>query len=304
MTKVSLSILLAIAVTGLSGCNKDSQTFSAVPVLAAKAPDVAPEVQPSAPVQPQPASYIASGPIVVEDQVDVAAQRAGVIHSLQAEVGQTVHKGQLLGMLDDRQLRAECDAAEGKLRIAQANLKDWEAETKMAEADYRRAFSMHEAQLNTQEALDHARYKMDGSKYEIEKGQHEVRTAEANLQALRLELEKTQIRAPFDGVVARRYVRLGQEVAVGDRLFWVTAVRPLRVKFALPERFLGEFRRGTQLVVSSPDIPGEEHTANVVQVSPVIDPSSGTIEVLAQITGNSGNLRPGMLANVGLRNER
>ncbi len=293
MNRLTVSILLAMAVAGLAGCSKsDSQSFTAVPSAAAKAPGPAPVAQ-----QP-PATYIASGPIVVEDQVDVAAQRAGVIYSLRAEVGQQVRKGELLGTLDDRQLRAECDAADGRLHTSEANLKDWEAETNMAEADYRRAEAMHKAELTTQENLDHARYKMDGSKYEIEKGEQEVRTADANLRALRLELEKTQIRAPFDGVIARRYVRVGQAVAVGDRLFWVTAVRPLRVKFTLPERYMGKLRKGQTLNVTSADDPGANHPAKVIQVSPVIDPSSGTFEAVAEIVGTPQDLHPGMTANI------
>ena len=289
-----MALLLAIiASLSLLGCSKsDTQSFSAVSSVAAKAEHSAPAAQ------PQETDYVASGPIIVEDQVDVAAQRAGVVSGLQAEVGQTVHKGQLLGTLDDRQLRAECEAAEDKLRTAEANVKDWEAETRMAEADYRRVKSMHDAELTTQENLDHARYKLDGSKYEIEKGQHEVGTADANLRALRLELEKTKIRAPFDGIVARRYVRVGQAVAVGDRLFWVTAVRPLRVKFTLPERYIDKLHKGQTLNVSSADDPNGNHTAKVIQVSPVVDPSSGTFEAVAEIIGPAEDLRPGMTANV------
>ena len=64
--------------------------------------------------------------------------------------------------------------------------------------------------------------------------------AQAAERSLELEKEKTRITAPFDGIVARRYVRVGQKVAISDRLFWVTAVAPLEVKFTLPERFLGK----------------------------------------------------------------
>jgi RND family efflux transporter MFP subunit len=119
-----------------------------------------------------------------------------------------------------------------------------------------------------------------------------------------LELEKTHIRAPFDGVIARRYVRLGQEVATGDRLFWVTAVRPLRVKFTLPEKLIGQIKRGQMLSVSCLDEAGATHQARVIQVSPVVDPSSGTFEVLAQLVNPGRNLRPGMTANIRIENSR
>jgi membrane fusion protein (multidrug efflux system) len=285
-------ILLALA--GFIGCGKSEPGIAVLPTVSAKTPE-----QPvSAP--PSESGFLASGPLVVEDQVDVAAQRAGVVAKILQDTGQPVHKGDLLAELDDRQLVAEHDAAEAKLHSCEADLQDWEAETKVAEADLRRAEEMRKAGINTQEELDHARYKLVGSQFEIEKAKQNVSNAQANLRALDLEREKTRIEAPFDGVVARRYVRAGQQVAIGDRLFWVTAVRPLRIRFTLPEKFIGQISKGQELKVSSAEAPATQHAAQVVQVSPVVDPSSGTFEVVAQIVDAAPDLRPGMTANVSL----
>lgn len=298
--RLASSALLIALIAGLVACG-DSGPQAVTPVLAASEPVPAPAPG----LRAAPAAdtaFVASGPLLVEDQVDVAAQRRGVLAHLLVDVGQPVSKGQLLAALDDRQLTAEHDAARAQVQVAQANLKDWQAETRMAEADFRRAEGMFKAQLNTQEQLDHARYKWEGSVYEIDKGKQELLQRQAALQVVSLELEKTRIRAPFDGVIARRYVRLGQEVAIGDRLFWVTAIRPLRVKFTLPEKLIGRIKRGQMLGVSCLDDPGVKHSARVIQVSPVVDPSSGTFEVLAQLVHPSRNLRPGMTANIRLEN--
>ena len=295
--RFKLILLSTILTLALMGCGKSGPE---TPVLAA-APDVAaaPTNSPAA-SQPADTPPLATGPLLVEDQVDVAAQRSGVVASLLADVGQPVRKGQLLAQFDDRQLSAQRDAAQARVRSDAANLQDWQAETKMAEADFLRAQGMYKAQLNTKEELDHALYKKEGSLYEVEKGKQELLRAQAELQAVTLELDKTRIRAPFDGVVARRYVRVGQEVATGDRLFWVTAVRPLRVKFTLPERFIGQIRRGQMLSVTCLDDPGVKHSARIIQVSPVVDPSSSTFDVLAELIHPGRNLRPGMTANIHL----
>jgi len=281
-----------LILAGLTGCGKSEPALAALPTVSAKTVDRSAAQPPSDP------GFLASGPLVVEDQVDVAAQRAGVVARILLDTSQPVHKGDLLAALDDRQLVAEHDAEEAKLHSCEADLEDWQAETKVAEADLRRAEEMRKAGINTEEELDHARYKLVGSQFEIEKAQQNVSNAKANLRALDLELEKTRIESPFDGVVARRYVRAGQEVAVGDRLFWVTAVRPLRIRFTLPEKFIGKIVRGQELKVSSAEAPAAEHAADVVQVSPVVDPSSGTFEVVAQIVDSAPDLRPGMTANV------
>jgi len=238
------------------------------------------------------------GPIVVENQLDVAAQREGVVSQISVDTGENVNKGQGLAILDDRQLTAERDAAAAKLQSIEANVKNWEAEVRVLKADLDRSEKMWAANLITKEQLDHDRFKVEADTYELERERHNVTNQQEVVHSLELELEKTHITAPFSGVIARRYVRVGQRVSNGDRLFWLTATAPLRVKFTLPERYLGKIARGQTLDVVSPDDPNTRHSARVIQISPVVDPSSGTIEILAEIVGPVGNLRPGMSTQV------
>ena len=215
-----------------------------------------------------------------------------------AEPGTRVSKGQVLATLDDRQVQADREAAAAKTRSIEADLKNWEAEAKVLDADYQRAQKMWDAQLITKEQLDHARYKAESDHWDVERVRELLANARETQRSLDLEYEKTRIRAPFQGLVARRYVTPGQRVAAGDRVFWVTAVAPLRVKFTLPEKFLGQIKVGQRLTVTSPDLPEAAHIAKVIQVSPVVDPSSGTIEVLAELQGPPGQLRPGMSVTI------
>lgn len=291
-TMKPLLILAAVALLTTIACEN-----SGGPAVAAASPQ--PAATTSADTQNEQNPVVATGPIVVENQLDVLALRAGVVSGIQVDIGKAVRKGDLLATLDDRQIVAERDAAAAKVRSAEANLKDWQAETDVADADYRRAEAMRKAGINTQEELEHAHYKLIGSQFEIEKAKQDLSSAQDNLHALELEVEKTQITAPFDGIVARRYVRAGQDVIVSQRLFWVTAVAPLQVKFTLPESFLPKMKNGQILSVDAANIPSAvKHAAKVIDVSPVVDPSSGTIEITAQIEGTAPDLRPGMLANI------
>lgn len=295
--RLGLSLLLLLVPAsqlGILACS------SATPVSQAAVPTAAPKAQAASvsPVRNDDESYVASGPIIVENQVDVVAQQGGLIAEIVADVGAAVHKGQLLALLDDRQASAQRDAAQAKLKSCEANLNDWEAETKLAQADLDRAQRMRESGINTQEELDHARYKLVGSQYEIEKAQRELDGARDSLRVSELELQKTRIEAPFDGVVARRYVRAGQTAAPGDRMFWVSAVAPLLVKFTLPERFLSRIKTGNVVYVSSLSAPEQAHPARVVEMSPVVDPASDSIDVVARLEGKPEGLRPGMTANI------
>src|SRR6266849_3979383 len=243
--------------------------------------------------------------VVVWNQVDVAALREGVIVAILAGPNTPVRKGQILARLDDRQISADLDAASAKPRSIQANLKNWEAETKVLESDLVRAQKLWEAGVFNKETLENAQYKVEADKFEISRETEMLTNAQATERSLELEKEKTRITAPFDGIVARRYVRVGQKVGISDRLFWVTAVAPLEVKFTLPERFLGKIKNGQTVSVELAEgSSAVHHTATVTQISPVVDPSSGTIEVLARLQGQVPDLRPGMLANIRVANPK
>jgi membrane fusion protein (multidrug efflux system) len=290
-------LLLAVLLAGAAVSCQDAQQATGSNRLAGNAEASNPSPG-AVTAKPAAEDITSSGPIVVENQLDVAAQREGMVAEILADTGKSVRKGNLLAKLDDRQLAADRDAAEAKLRSIDANVKNWEAEIKVLEADRDRSEKMWAAQIITKEQLDHDRFKVEADRYELERERQMAINQQDVIRSLNLEVEKTRILAPFDGIVARRYVRVGQRVTNGDRLFWVTATSPLRVKFTLPQHFVGLVKRGQSIMVTSSDDADSQHTAKVIQVSPVVDPSSGTIEVLAEIVGAGGNLRPGMTANI------
>jgi membrane fusion protein (multidrug efflux system) len=245
-----------------------------------------------------------TGPLIVEHQVDVTAQRDGVVASISSEAGTKVLAGTVLAHLDSRQLTANFEAARAKTRSIEADLKNWQAEAEVMQADYARAQKLWDLKLISEEQLQHAKFKAESEQWDIQRVRELLVTSHEDERSLELELEKTRISAPFSGVVARRYARAGQAVSKGERLFWVTAEGPLRMKFTLPERFVGRLKKGQEFQLSSPDVPQEKHTAKIIEISPVIDPSSGTIEILVELAGPAGNFRSGMTASARLDNPR
>lgn len=290
-------LLFALFAAGVlsSGCGGEkSGTVAAAPPNKPAAPTSTP---------PPPATeegLSVSGPLIVEQEVEVMAQRDGVVTNISADAGARVKAGTILATLDGRQLTANLEAARAKTRSIQADLKNWQAEAQVLQADLVRAQRLWDEKLIAEEQLQHAKYKAESDQWDILRVREQLNTSKEEEHSLELELEKTSIAAPFEGLVARRYVRVGQTVAKGERLFWVTAEGPLLLRFTLPEKFVGHVQKGLVLPVVSPDVPDEKHNAKIKEVSPVVDPSSGTIEVLAELLGDRGNLRPGMTANVRL----
>jgi RND family efflux transporter MFP subunit len=295
MKRVLQSMVVAVSLGLLVACSGSS-----VPSVSAAQP---PAVNESAATvlnaAPAENGFTASGPIIVENQVDVTAQREGIVSQILADTGVSVKAGQILANLDNRQLTADLEAARAKTRSVEFDLKNWEAEAKVLDADYARAQKLWDAQVITKEQLDHAKYKAESDQWDVKRVQELLVNAQNTERSLQLELEKTQIRAPFEGVVARRYVRVGESVTRDQKLFWVTATAPMRVRVTLPASFIGQIKIGSTVSVFSPEsMQATEYHARVLQVSPVVDPSSDTIEVLAQLSGPATGLLPGMRANV------
>lgn len=279
------------------GCGeKKSEAAAAAPLSSPAAPG-------SSPTPTKTEDFLTvSGPLIVEHEVDVTAQRDGIVAAIFVDAGTRARSGTVLAALDGRQLTANLEAARARTRSIQADLKNWEAEAEVLQADYGRAQKLWKEGLIAEEQLQHAKYKAESDKWDIQRVQEQLNTAKEDERFLELELEKTRISAPFDGLVARRYVRAGQAVSKGERMFWVTAEAPLLMRFTLPEKFLEHLKTGQLLPVHSPNVPLEEHTAKIKEISSVVDPASGTIEVLVELLGQQGSLRPGMTANIHVQN--
>ena len=259
---------------------------------------------------PQPAApaespfLLASGPVTEEQQLDVVALRAGQLTAVEADVTTHVRRGQELARQENRQLLADRSAAAYKLLSLRDAVKNREAEVKMREADLRRAEEMHQAGINTQEDYEHIRFLLDATQLQLESQQQDVLAANANVEALDAQLAQTHLAAPFDGVVSQRYVRVGQYLAVGDKLFHLMGNSPLEVRFTLPGAEVRFAHRGEVIAVSaSPDFAAAA-TARITTVSPAIDPGSGMVEIIAVLSHAAPGIQPGMIVSVRLPRSR
>ncbi|MBI2677537.1 MAG: efflux RND transporter periplasmic adaptor subunit [Candidatus Koribacter versatilis] len=289
-----MNLALLLSAAAMAGC---SGTNAAANKPSAPAPKPVVTTAAATPTTEND-GVVASGPLIVENQVEVEAQREGMVSHISVDTGTLVQKGQLLGELDNRQVMADRDAAASRVKSLEFDVKGWEYETKVLEADLARAEKMWEAQLITKQDLDHTRYKVEADRFETERYRANLESARQQLKTAELELAKTRIVAPFPGVVGRRYVRVGDKVTMGERLFWVTQTAPLRMRFTLPEKYVGKIHKGDMLTVTITDAPEVKHSARILLVSPVIDPASGTIEVSAEVMPPLGDLKPGMSATV------
>lgn len=297
-----VAITMAAALLTVS-CGDDKPVVSAV-TNAAPAPSPVTTAKITPATEATDTGLIVSGPIIVEHQVEVTAQRDGVLEKIFFDAPARVQAGTVIAQLDDRQIEANLEAARAKSRSIENDLKNWQAEAEVLRADYGRAQKMWDMGLISEEQLQHAKYKAESDQWDIKRVEETLNTAHDEERSLELELEKAKITAPFSGVIARRYVREGESVKQGERLFWVTAEAPLLMRVTLPESYFGHVQAKQVFEITSLDVPGEKHAARVKEISPVIDPSSGTFELLVELTGDRGSFRPGMTASLKVEKSR
>ena len=257
-------IAVAVAVAFLTGCAQEIESDPQITSLESASLSLA-----SASLLPAGESgyrtYLYS-----EQDIDVYTRLGGsgyyeqgmIVQTIHVEVGDPVRRGQLLAQLEDDQLTFEADYAQAKADEARARL------TRIEE-------------LRQNEFVSPSEY---------EEALYASRQADAELESAKLDLSRTRLRAPFDGVVSRRYVRQGELAEEGFALFRITAMTPLRARLLVPESEASAFRAGAPVKLSASD--GQVATGRVLVVGPTIDAASGTREVIVELP-EPGGFRPG-----------
>jgi len=295
---------IPLSMACLSGCEDRS---SVEPVKAAEPspapsaiepPTHAPAAAGTNSARPDASPYTTTGPLIADRQADIAAERDGRVAEIAVEIGDSVQTGQLMAALDDRMARAMYESQKAKVESLQDQVKEWQAEQKTEEADLRRADAMRAEKISTEEDWEHVKYKLDETIQEVARYRADEAGAEADLKLAELQLEQCRITAPFAGVVARRSLRPAQEVKKGDVLFWITAVAPLRIVFTVPESAMAQFPVGAGLQVTTPVYPELRQAAHVDRVSPVVDPASGSVQVIGVLDHPQRLLKLGMTMQV------
>jgi RND family efflux transporter MFP subunit len=298
-----LLLCATLATAGLlqvNGCDSHPQTQAPPPASASPAP-VPPSANPQQATSVQEAkTFTTTGPLVAEQQADISAERNGRVVSIAVQIGDRVKQGQVLALLDDRVLRSTADSQKARIASAQAAVREWEAEESSARAGLRRADAMHADKIISEEDWERAKYKLDETIAEVARYRNDEAAAEADFSTANLQLEQSRIVAPFSGVVGRTSARPAQEVKAGDVLFWITAEAPLEVLFTVPETSMALFPVGAQLELTTADYPTLQQRGRVQRVSPVVDPASGSVQVIGAVVNPSPLLKPGMQMQVRL----
>lgn len=206
-----------------------------------------------------------------ERHVDVVSRTQGLVKTIFVEEGDTVEGGEPLAQLDTAAL--------------ELTLKERQVNMNSLASNYKRA-----QELQGKEFL---------SSQEFEQTKFQYEAAQTQYESAKLQLAYATIRSPFAGMITDRLVDVGSLVNANDVIFRTADLNPLLARIFVPEKDIGHVKPG-QTVRINVEGSNQTHTGEVVRISPVVDPQSGTVKVTVEIKDRKSNLRPGMFTTVNL----
>jgi HlyD family secretion protein len=238
----------------------------------------------------------ANGALGAVQTVMVGSEVSGKIMELFADYNSTVTNGQVLAKLDASTYERQLDQAQAELESATASLK-------LAEANFRRAKELRELELVSQADFDQA-------EASLAQARASLRMREASLSKVQVDLEKTTIFSPMDGVVISRAVDVGQTVAASlnaPTLFTLAQdLRQMRIEAQISEADVGGVAEGQRVTFTVDAFPALTFTGTVSQVrfEPVTVQNVVNYIAIVDVENPDLKLRPGMTANAAVETAR
>ena len=228
----------------------------------------------------------AVGELVAPQHAEISAEVDGRVTELMLVEGQAVAAGDPLLELDPAKRRLE-------LAAARAHVSEEAASVENVRRQVSRQRELQARNISSQSALD-------DSETALRLAQAKLAAAKADLGVESRALEEATVRAPFDGMVVRRMVSLGEYVQVGRSLVEIVSLNPIEVEFRVAEIDSSFVRLGQEVAVHVAPYPDRSFGAKVTVISPTIDPNTRTLRVKAVVDNGEGLLRPGLFARADL----
>ncbi len=291
--------LIALALLAAAGCGR-REAAEAVP---SPAPPAAPPVrsaslpQPSAPPLEREGWL---GVVVTRESVDVTAESQGRLQAVHVAIGDRVSRGAAIATLDTSLAQQDLDIARSSLRGAEAD--EQRASDEMAEAKARNDRRQANPDFFSKEDLAEASLQAKTASSALEAARSRVAEARGRVRQLETSLSRNQVRAPFDGRVAERFVDPGALVGPGTPLVRLISAGDLLVRAAVPPEEARRLTVGTPVVSTvrslSLAVPG-----TIQRIAPEVDAASQMVLIevhLAPTPEMASRLQTGLVVDVGV----
>jgi len=219
-------------------------------------------------------------------RVDLSAESAGQVETIEVRPGDTVTAGQVLVQIDVERLGLD-------LNLARSNAEATRAQLALAEQQLQRQQALVERGVAAETTLDEVQTNVDALRANLSAQEDQISAAE-------LSLSRATVRAPFDGVVASRAVEPGAVVGAGTALLSVVDLSRMEMLAAAPVSAGAELAPGQEVDLEVDGIAGRDFAGTVARIAPVAEEGTRTITVYVAVENADGTLLGGMFATGGI----
>ncbi|MGJ4729094.1 efflux RND transporter periplasmic adaptor subunit, partial [Luteimonas sp. SDU101] len=245
----------------------------------------------------------ATGTLSAISTVTVGSQISGQVTEVLVDFNSQVSQGQVLARIDPRTYEAQIEQGAAQIASARASLDQAQATLRNAELDYRRKADLGTQKLVAQADIDLARAALDQARAQVAATQAQIRQQSASTQTTRINLERTVITSPVDGVVLTRTIEPGQTVAASlqaPELFTIAEdLSKMKIELAVDEADIGQVKRGQTVSFTADAFPDRQFRGVVDQVRLAATTTNNvvTYPVVVSVDNSDNTLLPGLTVN-------
>jgi membrane fusion protein, multidrug efflux system len=210
-----------------------------------------------------------NGTLISNEEVELRSEITGKITKILFEEGKKVKQGELLVKINDSDL--------------QATLKKNKARESLARDKEYRLKQLLEKNLTSQAEYDVAL--------------SDLNSIVADVEFTKAQIEKTELRAPFDGIIGLRTVSVGSYISPENRIAALQSINPIKAGFAIPQKYFGFIKEGKNIYVRLAS-SGKTYIGKIYAVEPKIDESTRNVRARALISNERGELTPGSYVEI------
>lgn len=224
-----------------------------------------------------------TGAIEAINDAQLSAQASGKVDYI-ADNGDRVAAGEVVARLDQAAAKAAVGQAEAQVETA-------EAQQALALDNQQRLLPLKDRKAISEREFEQARL-------ELQRSEASLRQAQAALATARVQLDNTEVVAPFAGTVEQAFLEVGEHAGTGDPLVRLVSIDRVKVVAGVPERYVPDLRVGMPVQLSFPNVDIAPRSGQVTFVGSAIEATSRTFPIEVQLPNPEGDLKPMILANV------
>lgn len=248
----------------------------------------------------------ASGYVVARQRAAVSARTSGLLEARSVDIGDPVKKGQIIARIEHSREDVLVQSAKTRLAVAEANLAEQKAEWQIAQKDIERQKRLRQQGIATEQTYDDAEARLNRSVAKVQSLEAEISAAKSSVSAAEVDLEYTNIRAPFDATVLTKDAEIGEIVApvsVGGlnargSIVTIADLKDLEVEVDVSEAYISRIRPALPAQVIVDAYPDHVYRGQVRQIVPAANRQKAAVMVKVKILDADEKVLPEMGAKV------